>query len=98
MSRSRTKRLEWSHVALLELAEGLAFIAEDNWTAAKLVKQRIDVAARRIAREPTVYRPGLIVGTRECVVGRTSYTLIFEVHEESIVLLHCWHQRRRLNP
>jgi plasmid stabilization system protein ParE len=85
-------------VALLELAEGLAFIAEDNPTAARLVKQRIDVAARRITREPSVYRPGLIAETRECVVARTSYTLIFEEHEESIVLLHCWHQRRRLNP
>jgi plasmid stabilization system protein ParE len=98
MSRRRTKRLEWSHVALLELAEGLAFIAEDNLAAAKLVRQRIDVAARRITREPSVYRPGLIPGTRECVVGRTSYTLIYEEHDDAIVLLHCWHQRRRLNP
>ena len=83
---------------MLELAEGLAFIADDSRTAARLVKQRIDVAARRIAREPSTYRPGLIAGTRECVVGRTSYTLIYEEHEDSIVLLHCWHQRRRLNP
>ena len=83
---------------MLELAEGLAFVAEDSGAAASLVKQRIDVAARRVAREPTVYRPGLIMGTRECVVARTSYTLIFEEREDSIVLLHCWHQRRRLNP
>lgn len=94
----RIKRLEWSEVALLELAEGLAFIADDSPAAARLVKQRIDAAARRIARGPPVYRPGLIAGTRECVVARTSYTMIYEEHEDSIVLLHCWHQRRRLNP
>ncbi len=98
MPQRRTKRLEWSEAALLELAEGLAFIADDSPAAAKLVKRRIDVAARRIAREPAVYRPGLIAGTRECVVGRTSYTLIYEEFEESIVVLHCWHQRRRLAP
>jgi plasmid stabilization system protein ParE len=98
MPQRRIKRLEWSEAALLELAEGLAFIADDSRTAARLVKQRIDVAARRVAREPAVYRPGLIAGTRECVVGRTSYTLIYEEHEHSIVVLHCWHQRRRLTP
>jgi len=94
----RVKRLEWSEAALLEFAEGLAFIADDSRAAARLVKQRIDVAARRAARDPSIYRPGLIAGTRECVVARTSYTLIYEEHEDSIVLLHCWHQRRRLNP
>jgi toxin ParE1/3/4 len=96
MPQRRIKRLEWSEAALLELAEGLAFIADDSRTAARLVKQRIDVAARRIARGPSVYRPGLMTGTRECIVGRTSYTLIFEELEDSIV--HCWHQRRRLPP
>lgn len=82
----------------MELAEGLAFIADDSRPAAKLVKQRIDAAARRIASGPATYRPGLMAGTRECVVARTSYTLIYEEHEDSIVLLHCWHRRRRLNP
>ncbi len=98
MPRRHTKQLDWSEAALLELAEGLAFIADDSRSAARLVKRRIDVAARRIAREPTVYRPGLIAGTRECVVDRTSYTLIYEEFEDSIAVLHCWHQRRRLTP
>jgi hypothetical protein len=56
----------------LEFAEGLAFIADDSRAAGRLVKLRIDVAARRAARDPSIYRPGLIAGTRECVVARTS--------------------------
>jgi toxin ParE1/3/4 len=98
MPQRRIKRLEWSEAALLELAEGLAFIADDSRAAARLVKQRVDRVARRIVRDPSVYRPGLIAGTRECVVGRTSSTLINEDHEDSIVILHYWHQRRRLTP
>ena len=98
MPHRQIKRLEWSEAALLELAEGLAFIADDSLAAARLVKQRVDVAACRIARAPAAYRSGLIPGTRECVVSRTSYTLIYEEHDDSIVLLHCWHQRRRLTP
>jgi toxin ParE1/3/4 len=74
----RIERLEWSEAALLELGEGLAFIADDRRAAARLVKPRVDRAARRIVRDPSVYRPGLIAGTRECVVGRTTYTLIYE--------------------
>ncbi len=91
----RPKRLEWAVAALDELAEGLAYIALDSLSAAVSVKQRIDLAGHRICRNPAVYRAGAVPGTRECVVARTYYTLIFEEHEESIVILHCWHQRRR---
>lgn len=92
---ARLKRLEWTASAFEEFAEGLAYIAEDSLAAALAVKRRIDQAGFRICRNPALYRPGLVPGTRECAVTRTTYTLIFEERRESILILHCWHQRRQ---
>lgn len=94
----RPKPLDWANAAFEELAEGLAYIAEDSLSAAISVKHRIDLACARICRNPTLYREGLVPGTREAVVARTQYTLIFEERADSIVILHCWHQRRKPLP
>ena len=85
----RPKRLDWATPALDELAEGLAYIAEDSLAAAIAVKQRIDLAVDRIRRDPDVYTPGVAPGSRECSVARTDFTLIFEDQGDVILILHC---------
>ncbi len=85
----RPKRLDWAAPALDELAEGLAYIAEDSLAAAIAVKQRIDLAVDRIRRDPGGYEEGVAPGSRECVVARTAFTLIFEDRGDSILILHC---------
>ena len=91
----RPKPLDWANAALEELADGLAYIAEESLSGAATVKHRFDLACARISRNPTVNREDVVAGTREAGVARTQYTLIFEERADSIVILHCWHQRRQ---
>ena len=72
---SRNKRLDWSATAARELIDGLVHIAEDSPQGARLVKGRIDRAGRFLEQNPRMGKPGVVAGTREYPVPKTSYTL-----------------------
>jgi toxin ParE1/3/4 len=92
---SRNKRLDWSATAARELIDGLVHIAEDSPQGARLVKGRIDRAGRFLEQNPRMGKPGVVAGTREYPVPKTSYTLIYEEGASAIHILHCWHQSRQ---
>lgn len=92
---SRSKPLDWSATAARELIDGLVHIAEDSPQGARLVKGRIDRAGRFLELNPRMGKPGVVAGTREYPVPKTSYTLIYEEGVGAIHILHCWHQSRQ---
>ena len=94
MPASRKKPLDWALPALDEYEAGLAWIAEDNPAAARLVQSRIEKACDLIAAHPGIGTPGLAQGTRHYSVPHTRYTLIYEDTSDGVLILHCWHQSR----
>lgn len=87
------RRLVWSETALADFEQDIAYIAEHDLSAAQLVAERTDRAARRLAEMPTG-RSGRVLGTYEKSVGRTPYIIAYVIQGEMIVILRVIHGAR----
>ena len=84
-------RLVWSRRAKRNLHELIAYIAEDSVQGAELVSARILKAAEM----PRSGRIGRVPKTRERVVGKTPYILVYQVGSERIRILRIYHGARK---
>jgi plasmid stabilization system protein ParE len=91
----KKRRVELTRRAANEYLAGLRYLASEDLNAAFLVQRRVEAALERLSRYPSIARPGMVVGTRELPVGRTSYTLVYRVRLRSIQVLRVLHQRRK---
>jgi len=84
-------RVRWDVKALEQLeAEGL-YIAQDSPGAASRVGIRIMDAADGLATYPLQRRSGCVTGTRELVIPRTSYILVYRVRGQVLEILAIQH-------
>lgn len=84
-------RLEWATPAADELEAAQTYYHELNPMAALLLARRIVEAAVRLQQQPQIGRPGLRDGTREWVVARTPYMLVYRQTAQAVEILHVWH-------
>lgn len=87
-------KLRWTRPALSDLIEAQAFIAQDDLQAAQQVAQRVWDAASNLRNNPDIGRPGHVMGTREWVVTRTPYLIVYRIKNGSVEILRVWHARR----
>lgn len=87
-------KLEWSVESGLDLREIKSYIAQDDSLAAARVVRDIRAAATRLIENPLLGRPGEIAGTREWVVGRLPYLVVYRVREKSVRILAVMHTAR----
>jgi toxin ParE1/3/4 len=79
-----------------DLEDLAAYIAEESEQNASLVETRIHQSARRISRMPGAGRPGRVSGTRELVVLRTPYLLVYRSQSGDVIrILRLYHGARR---
>jgi plasmid stabilization system protein ParE len=82
-----------------DLAEIAGYIAQDSEQIAWLVETRIHEAARLLVTIPAMGRPGRVDGSRELVVPRTPYILVYRISAGTIRILRilrgarCWPSR-----
>ncbi|MGH8030885.1 MAG: type II toxin-antitoxin system RelE/ParE family toxin [Luteimonas sp.] len=62
-----------------------------NPIAARMLARRIVDAARRLRSHPQIGRPGMRAETREWVVARTPYVLVYRTTSQAVEILHVWH-------
>ncbi|MDP2823405.1 MAG: type II toxin-antitoxin system RelE/ParE family toxin [Sulfuritalea sp.] len=94
MPNAISKRLEWTRRARGDLDTIFAYYAEV--APAAIAEQSIDAIraqARKICRNPELYRRGKR-GTRECVMQRFPYTVVYRIHRDSVEILRVLHQAR----
>lgn len=91
-------RLTWTRQAVRDLTEARQFIANDNPVAARRVAEQLLAAADLLVRNPEIGRAGRIEGTRELVVPKSKYLLIYRVRNKQIEILHVYHARRDWPP
>lgn len=84
-------RLEWTSPAADELEAAQTYYHRLNPVAARTLAQRIVDAADGLRERPQIGRPGLREGTREWVVLRTPYVLIYRMTPKAVEILHVWH-------
>ena len=87
-------KVRWTRPALSDLIEAQNYITLDNPEAAQTVAQRLWDATRQLADNPNIGRPGHNPGTREWVVVRTPYLIVYRLRNETIEILRLWHGRR----
>lgn len=79
-------------VDLEELAE---YIANESEIAADFIEVRIHQEAMLLSRFPSAGRLGRVAGTRERVVVRTPFILVYRAESESIRILGIYRGARR---
>ncbi len=78
-----------------DLEELAAYIAEDSEQNARLVEARIHASAKLLLVLPGAGRPGRVSGTREWVILRTPYILVYRLDSETVRVLRLYHGARR---
>jgi toxin ParE1/3/4 len=91
-------RLVWTRDSSADLERIMRYIARDNVNAALRIHERILVAVGRLEAAPRVGRPGQVAGTRELVVTRTPYLVVYRIDDDAVVLLRVLHGAQRWPP
>jgi toxin ParE1/3/4 len=84
-------KIRWTLPAVNNLQSIFQYIAADNEEAAHRMMERIHAAIERVAQMPYSARGGKHAGTRELVVPRTPYIVMYRIHEEAIQILRVFH-------
>ena len=87
-------RVEWSAPAEADLDSIIAYVAAHSVVSALRLQDRLIDAAEDLARLSARGRPGRIIGTRERVLSRTPYILVYEVEDGVVSVLHVFHGAR----
>jgi len=88
-------RVTWTHEALKDLDEALAYIADDDGDAARDIALAIKAAAKSLVNLPHRGRPGFVEGTRELLVPTLPHFFVFWVRNEQVEILRLMHFSRK---
>lgn len=85
-------RLTWRPQATQERTDAIDYIADDNPSAALGQLDRIEEQTDMLLQQPKLGRVGRVKGTRELVISRTPFIVIYRLqgaqHVEILRLLH----------
>lgn len=84
-------RIEWLPVAIDSLLHQLDYIASRNPGAALRCSRRVETAVERLVDHPRSGRSGRVPGTRELVVPRTPFLIVYRVEAEIVTILRLFH-------
>ena len=88
-------RVIWGRNARRDLNEAISYLFEESVQAAELVGNRIRNAVSRLQKNPRCGRAGRVKGTRELVVQRTPYIVVYRIHSKRIEVTAVIHAARR---
>lgn len=85
-------RVRWTLPALSHLDEIQDFVALDSPAAAhRLINDLMDRAELLLSENPLIGRRGRVQGTRELVIARTSYIVVYRVSDPQVEILAVMH-------
>jgi toxin ParE1/3/4 len=88
-------KIVWLPEARRSRREQIAYIAERNPSAALAMADAIRLAVRQLADHPRLGRTGRVAGTRELVVARTPYVIIYAVDADTVAIIRVLHSAQR---
>ena len=77
------------------LGEHFEFIAKEAPEVVRTLALLIDKAATQIAAFPLVGRPGRVVGTRELIIARTPFILVYRIKGAAVEVLRVLHSAQK---
>ena len=84
-------QVQWTVSAGLDREAAIDYIAKDNLSAALSQLDEIEGQTDRLANYPNLGRPGRVKGTRELVVNRTPFIVVYRIKGEFIQILRVLH-------
>lgn len=90
-SRMHFLILQWLPKAIANRVEQIAYIAQDNPLAAITQGNRIVEQVNMLLQHPEMGRPGRKNGTRELVISRTPFIVVYRIKGKRIELLRLLH-------
>ncbi len=89
---------KWTPDSIADARDAWDFIAQDNEIAADRIVETIELAAKRLDEFPEMGRKGIEPGTRQLVVARTQYKLVYRILESEVEILRIIHGARDWPP
>jgi addiction module RelE/StbE family toxin len=86
--------LEWEDIAQDDLLSIVVYIAMDNPHAAWALKDEIEEKVNGLCKQPRMYKPGRVEGTREIVV-RDNYIVVYKEDGVMVSVLRVLHAARQ---
>jgi addiction module RelE/StbE family toxin len=87
-------RVIWSNEARMDMRDILAYIAKRDVAASKRLRQTITNSVLNTLDNPSMYRTGRVVGTRE-IVAHPNYIVVYRIREGVIDVLRVLHSRQQ---
>lgn len=84
-------RLKWTTYAVEQFELEQRYYENLNPMAASLLAMRVNEATMRLCEMPGIGRVGNIAGTREWVVQKTPYVLVYRERDDALEVLYLWH-------
>jgi toxin ParE1/3/4 len=91
-------KIRWLRRAVQTLDAQLDYIAERNAAAAVRLGEALRVAVAMLADHPHMGRAGRVGGTRELVVARTPYIIIYRIMNQEVRILRVLYSAQRWPP
>lgn len=88
-------KLLWTRLALTDVKQLYAYIAEDNATAARQMVTRIQQGVETLKKHPYMGKPGRVNDTRELMIGKSPYCVVYQLQQSCILILAVIHQAQR---
>lgn len=87
--------VRWLRKALRNLEQLHAYICEDDQDAATNTVLKIQAAVKQLAKFPYLGRTGRVEGTRELVISKTPYFVVYRVKNNQVHILRVLHNARK---
>ena len=84
----------WSATSVRHLQDVVSYLEGESSNLAVTTRRRILETKRRISQMPNSGRIGRVAGTREAVVQRTPYIVVYRIKEKTVEILGIWHTSR----
>ena len=91
-------RIKWLDSAEENIDAIADYLDPLNSDASRRTLSRIDTAVARLKGYPFVGRPGREAGTRELVVSRTPYVVIYTIEADRVAIMHVIHGAQQWPP
>jgi addiction module RelE/StbE family toxin len=91
-------RIRWTNCAAADLESIVNFIRTDNPEAAHGVGRKLYSTAESLSSMPSRGRVGLVEGTRELIVARLPYILVYQVFERDVLIIRVRHAAQEWPP
>jgi plasmid stabilization system protein ParE len=89
---------KYTKLAIQDIRQAYDFIAIDSQQSAKAVIERIESGINTLCAHPHIGRQGRLNGTREFVIARTPFIVVYRPHEQLLWILSILHTSKKYPP